>query len=198
MRLGINVPNDLLDRVKSVRPEVNISQVCREALEQTASRHEFVMMWIESDEDDLEEEANRLAALEDPSLVEPDWLALALEDAREWIKGEHPKHWERILDDYSSYEKYGKRFLATYHGRFHERLHENWQWVQRQHFVIRNPNVYDECRQVYEESWLSYVFEVRRRCLELIDSKRAEIMREREVSLRARPAPEVPPHLLES
>ena len=36
MRIGINVPNGLLDRVKQIRPEVNVSQVCRGALEQSA------------------------------------------------------------------------------------------------------------------------------------------------------------------
>ena len=32
MRIGINVPDELLKELKQVRPEVNVSQVCREAL----------------------------------------------------------------------------------------------------------------------------------------------------------------------
>ena len=32
MRIGINVPDELLKQVKQVRPEVNVSQVCRDAL----------------------------------------------------------------------------------------------------------------------------------------------------------------------
>ena len=33
MRVGINVPDELLRRVKEIRPQVNVSQVCRQALE---------------------------------------------------------------------------------------------------------------------------------------------------------------------
>ncbi len=32
MRIGINVPDELLKELKQVRPEVNVSQVCRGAL----------------------------------------------------------------------------------------------------------------------------------------------------------------------
>ena len=32
MRIGINVPNDLIEQVKAIAPDVNVSHICREAL----------------------------------------------------------------------------------------------------------------------------------------------------------------------
>ena len=52
MRLGINVPDELLRRVKEIRPRVNVSQVCRQALEryvdiaEQAKRRQRPIMWM--------------------------------------------------------------------------------------------------------------------------------------------------------
>ena len=35
MRIGVNVPNELLERVKEIEPRVNISSICRKAIEST-------------------------------------------------------------------------------------------------------------------------------------------------------------------
>ena len=49
MRIGINVPNELLQRVKAIRPEVNVSQICREALEESARNAERVRARVAAD-----------------------------------------------------------------------------------------------------------------------------------------------------
>ena len=33
MRIGINIPDELLRKVKAIRPPVNVSEVCRDALD---------------------------------------------------------------------------------------------------------------------------------------------------------------------
>ena len=49
MRIGVNIPNELMNRVKEIRPPVNVSQVCREALEERAMTHDRVLSQVASD-----------------------------------------------------------------------------------------------------------------------------------------------------
>ncbi len=196
MRIGINVPNDLLKRVKTLQPDVNISQVCREAIEQLAERHERTIKQVEIDNAEIEKHIYRLAAIDDPTLIELDWEKYALDDARQWIGKVGPGHSQHILDRYDAYIETigGDNFVALY-GHFNERFMGD-PWIQRQWSVARNSNVLKESRQAYQDVWLGYVIEVRRKCLALIQAKQEQVMAERLRAIQSRPEPEVPPHLL--
>ena len=84
MRIGINVPSELMKKVKAIRPAVNVSQICREALDERVRVGERAIAQAEAD--GVDEQVVRLAESLGNSLIEPDWETYALEDAREWVR----------------------------------------------------------------------------------------------------------------
>ena len=76
MRVGINVPDELLRRVKEIRPQVNVSQVCRQALERRVEIAE--MAKAQAIADDVDEDVDRLAQSIKAPMIEPDWAAHTL------------------------------------------------------------------------------------------------------------------------
>ena len=207
MRIGINVPNDLLNRVKSLQPEVNVSQVCREALENHATGLQRVEDWISYD-GEIDEEVSRLAEDYEQWGVEPDWTRLGWDDAREWLKGVTSERWTHFLREWEFLESRGGKpdssrchiysngaGVKNYSGR----LLENQDWFNARYFYasLRGHGFkdYEESREAYEAAWLSYVREVRRQYLADIDAKRQAVSTERTKSWENRPAPELPPQL---
>ena len=75
MRIGVNIPDKLLRRVKNIRPEVNVSQVCRQALEDRAALAERVKKQVE--EDGMEAHTRRFFEPGHAPLPEPDWVGYA-------------------------------------------------------------------------------------------------------------------------
>ena len=89
MRIGINVPDELLKELKQVRPEVNVSQVCREAL---ANRVEVARRAADrAIGDGVDEHVQRLDRSATKPPIEPDWEAYALDDARAWVRTVTPE-----------------------------------------------------------------------------------------------------------
>ena len=59
MRIGINVPNDLIKQVKAIDPDVNVSHICREALKSYVANAGRVAERVVGD--GMEDHALRLA-----------------------------------------------------------------------------------------------------------------------------------------
>ncbi len=207
MRIGINVPNELLKRVKTLQPDVNVSQVCREAIEQLAARQERVTDWLASD--GSIERVLEFAESHEQLYREPDWERYGLDDAREWVSTISQKGWDRFLYEYKWLETRGRddvEFLVEgnyYHPNvkgFHYHERENSDWRERMYNYEDEHGVstgfMQEARRKYEKAWLTYVKEVRRRYLEHLQALRERSLAEREKALRARPAPKVPRRLL--
>ena len=191
MRMGINVPDELLQRVKVTHPGLNLSQLVRETLEDVAQRHETIQARIEYDEEYFRVESERLTGLPEIYRTEPDWIAIGWEDARAWVNHVDPDDWRRIVHNYEFYEAHDG-FLARHYGRFvRERYDENAQWFESQAFT--NPNAFTDAIKLYEGAWLAYVLEVRSRCMALIGVSQTRLRAEREKVRRAWPVPEVPP-----
>ena len=207
MRIGINVPNDLLNRVKALQPPVNISQVCREALENHATGLQRVEDWISHD-GGIDEEVRRLAADYEQWGVEPDWPRLGWDDAREWLKGVTSERWTHFLRDWEFLESRGGQLDSSHCIIYSKgagvkiysyRFLENQDWFNTRYFYasLRGHSFsdYEESRKSYEAAWVSYVGEVRRRYMADIDAKRQGVSTERTKSWESRPAPELPPQL---
>lgn len=208
--MGINVPNDLLKRVKSLDPAINISQVCREALENQATGLQRVADWLAHDDGEIDEEFQRLAEDYDQSGNEPDWPLLGWNDAREWLSGVTPERWTHFLREWEFLESRGGKpdsSLCSIYSRgavvknYSTRFLENQDWFNARYFyaALRGHNFsdYEESRKSYEAAWVSYVGEVRRQYLAAIDAKRQAVLSEREKAWLSRPAPELPPQLQE-
>ena len=99
VRIGVNIPNELMKRLEPLKPELNISQVCRDALEAKAENHERMQARLANDaigpaiDRLLEQEKEFLAA------ISFDWQALGWEDAASWVKGASDDNWNDFLDE---------------------------------------------------------------------------------------------------
>ncbi len=203
MRLGINVPNELLKRVKAIRPEVNVSQICRDALEEQARRAERVAEQVVMD--GVEEDLARISESNLFPLIEPDWEGLALADARHWIAEATTEHWDRYLEIRRFLEDRGRddeTWFADVHGidtvkRFPHRRKENEEWLYAQYEIDPDSHSITEAKSRYERTFVSYLEEVRRMWEKQRKERHDKVIAERKEKIRELGKPEVPPQLLE-
>ena len=77
MRIGINVPNSLVKRMEPLRQMINVSQICRDAIQGWVDTYEHAME--KARQDGMEEVAAVLSREWEP--YEVDWQAIGHEDA---------------------------------------------------------------------------------------------------------------------
>ena len=209
MRIGINVPNELLQRVKQIRPELNVSQVCREALEYRAKLAERAA--AQAARDGADYHVDRLDHSLPKPIVEPDWVAYALEDARDWVRNIRPEGWQRFVHLYSSDLEEGRigpdtvLLLSQSNGVYaegvkglYDRLNENSEWFIEQSEVEFASGIksmvdfHQRAVEDYSRVWLIYVKEIVR----LLAKRRREqldrLMAERAERRKSLPKPELP------
>ena len=203
MRLGINVPNELLQRVKSARPDVNVSQICREALEKYARSAERVVAQVAVDQ--LDDHFARLAESDLYPLLEPDWTGMALEDARNWVLVVSIKDWTHFCHQRDVLEKNG-RGHEDWHAEeplggeargYLDRRREFRDWFIHQYELDIDSTAGTTARDEYCRAWIAYVNEVRRLVELHQQGERERLTTERKEKWQSLPEPEVPPQLLE-
>ena len=203
MRIGINVPNDLLNRVKAIRPEVNVSQICRDALEERAHKAERVVAQVASD--GMEECIQRFAFSSKAPSIEPDWVAYALKDARDWTMSVTPEEWEFFCYQRDTLVRLG-RGNENWHAElshrddvksFTVRARENEEWFICQYEIDVDSNVRELARDEYCRTWMAYAEEVRRLVEERRREKSDNVLAERKERMRELGKPELPPQLLD-
>ena len=82
MRIGLNIPDDLLTRLEPLKPSINVSQVCREAIEAYVDSYERASMMIEND--GTLQEAERIWRQEESRTI--DWEELGYVDGKAWVE----------------------------------------------------------------------------------------------------------------
>ena len=109
MRIGINIPNELHRRLKPLKEYINISQICREAIEERTRCYEKALA-SRRDQDVVKaiervwEEERKLR-----SVIEVDWGALGCEDAKSWVTAARLKDWEVLHHRQELFrERYGR------------------------------------------------------------------------------------------
>lgn len=197
MRIGINIPNELMKRIEPFRSEINLSQVCREAIER------FVMNEVRIKErvanDGVDEHAMRLA---NPPLIEPDWVGYALEDARDWVMAVDLEEWDEFFYRHDALKSKGMdvTFLAGFPlpgvKNFYHWHSEHQNWFRQEFRASHNSDTFLKAREVYARAWLGYVNEVRQKQLQHFEDMCKEVLAEREQAFQERPEPEVSPQLL--
>ena len=206
MRLGITVPDELLKEVKQIRPEVNVSRVCREALEQRVEVARRAAAQAVSD--GVHEHVGRLDQLSTKQPIEPDWEGYALDAARAWINSVTPEDWERFIYQADFLRRQGRdetEMVGIWsHGDgvvgLELCLDENKEWFISQYeldFELgTNSNPRDKAVREYGRAWIGYVTEARR----LLEKHRKDeydrVMAERAKHLRSRPDPDLPSQLV--
>ena len=208
MRIGINVPDELLRRVKEIRPQANVSQVCRDALERRVEIAERAK--AQAIDDGLDEHVARLAQFVKASPIEPDWVAHALDDARDWVRTVTQEGWERFI--YQSDVRRAKGWeeadmVDVWSGSGDDtgltyRLYvmsESTEWFEYQfeeQFESGGPDPHEKAREEYSRAWLGYVHEARRKLEKLHKEEYDRVMAERAEYRQSRPAPELPQQLV--
>ena len=206
MRIGVNVPNELLQQVKQIRPDVNVSQVCREALEHRVEVAQRAIAQATSD--GVDEHVTRLDRSVARPLIEPDWVAHALDDARDWVGTVTPETWERFTYQGDFLRKQGRdetemvRLWSQSDGvkGFGYRLDENKEWFISQYEIQfesdASSNLHEKAEKEYARAWLGYVNEVRR----LLEKHRKDeydrVMAERAQYRQSRPPADLPSQLV--
>ncbi len=206
MRIGINVSNELLKQVKQIRPEVNVSQVCREALQHRVEVAQRAA--TQAVRDGVDEHVERLDRSVAKLPMEPDWEAYALDDALVWVGTVTPEFWERFIYQSDFLRKQGRDetemvdIWSSGEGveGFNRRLYDNMEW-----FITQNErdfesgvdrNLQEKAKREYGRAWLGYVHEVRRRLEKHRKDEYDRIMAERAGYRRSRPDPELPKQLV--
>ena len=200
MRIGINVPDRVLNRIKALDPEVNVSKMCRRALEDYCAVLERARERVASD--GVHEQ---VVLLSQGQLDEPDWVAYALDDARDWVNAISPRGWSSFFRFYDSLKSAGKDVdglgraspSIMVAGEFWTRSSEmrSTEWFDQQYPANPAVNHFTKARDEYTRAWFGYVNEVRRKQLQHIDDEWKRVTAEREKAWAARPKPEVPPQL---
>ena len=198
MRIGISVSNELLQRVKAVRPEVNVSQVCREALEEMVNDAQRLRAMVAASDMDC-----CVASLAG-SLEEPDWQTYGWEDAMEWANAVSPDDWRECWSIYESDQQTGRGdylpvpYFCWYTPgvkRFYERERVHKDWFQQQSKSGAIGQTYREAERKYEQAWFDCVSEVKRLVEQHQQAQLDKAVAEREAAWQSRPAPDVPPKL---
>ena len=203
MRIGINVPDKVIKLIKSLDPEANISQICREALTSYTAALERARTGItDEDMDDIIEHLEQSAPYPQ---VEPDWADYAWQDARDWIRTITPRDWHYFLSSYGHHKDNSRELYvhAEFYGlrnqgevkRFTDRLmeNENWFWSQ----AVSGGNAarqraLEKAENDYIRTWLAHVKEVRRKCLQYRAERNEEVLADRQRAWLSRPEAELP------
>ena len=203
MRIGINVPDKIVKSIKEMDPDANVSQICREALTSCAVALERARTEI-SDED-MDDIVEHLQESSQSPLIEPDWAGHAWQDARQWIMTITPKMWNYFLDHYDHHKESSQALYlhALFCGQSEvkgasQRILENDDWFWYQAVIggnVARQAAYERAKYEYQRTWLAYVNEVRRKCLQIREDKKMAILAEREKAWTVRPEPELPRQL---
>lgn len=206
MRIGINVPNELLKQVKENFPTVNVSQFFREALQERIKEKQRVQERVRAD--GVDEKIDQLAR-ETGLPPEPDWVGLALDDAAAWITNVTPEGWDEFVElvdelreEEASNELYvgvwsmqnGAKGLMKQMNDYEDQLLR--ALAPRSLVSAARHDFWQRGRREYTRAWLGYMYEVRR----LIEQRRKEeyerIRAEYDAVMRARRQPDVPEQLV--
>ena len=159
MRIGINVPDELLNRMQPIRRVANLSQICRQAIKDWVDAYERAKDHARTD--GMEAVAARLLAQHARQSV--DWVALGHEDAKFWVQIASLKDFEGLFHNLKAQVREGRsdNFIPFYRHlegtkHFRDRQHEHQEWVYRQ-FELDKPHHIQAAEMNYTRAWLSYV-----------------------------------------
>ena len=217
MRIGINIPNELHKRLEPLKPELNISQVCREALAAKADSHERMLEWL--GDDGISEVVNCVSEkvsvreqeyLSILSAIEvDDWEQLGYEDAVAWVQVAEQADWDILhrtrkfnpgLSGIMPLPIDGIKFFQNRWWDMHDQIirqdEDFVDWFFEEHGDIDR----DAAEREYKTAWLAYVNAVWDRLIQLQKERREESQversKQRQEARRNRIPPQVPEQLL--
>ena len=184
--------------MEPIKHTINISQVCREAIETYVEDFERARDRLEADH--LDQAVDRLSDEEEQ--LEVDWEELAWIDAKEWVEMVDIENWDHLFHRVDILKKQGRPTwmvpppAVPGDTTFEDRFLEHERYFERQYKRLFDLNEEGDPRQDAEEkygrAWLAYVCAVRAKIQQL----REERFRAKFKSPIVRAEPEVPEHLM--
>ena len=215
MRIGINIPNELMKRLEPLKPELNISQVCREALAAKVEKYETAIASLGGVQTETALELVSAEEIRRRSIIEVDWERLGYVDAVAWVKAAEWKDWRYWNNRREALKRQGRppwdNLPYTWFADKGEEVKGFWErWTDFQGLIRKQSDdfldwLYDDdlypdqesAQREYGEAWLAYSEEAWR----LIQQRREEhyetLRQKRIAERRNRPDTEIPEHLLE-
>ena len=198
MRIGVNIPGELVGRIEALRPLLNVSQVCRDAIETYARNCDRAMRLDEVEL--IEAEAARLLGQE--SRINVDWEDLGYQDGKAWAQASDLEDFETAFHNFGIAQRRGATWLPwmmSVQGKGAQSVKNYWQrhvehteWYEQQCALHPEANPFQEAERLYTAGWLAYVGTV----WKMIQRQREERRREWEEAMRktkeSRSAPRIP------
>lgn len=162
MRIGINIPNRLFKRMEPLKQMVNISQVCRDAIQGWVDTYEHAME--RAQQDGMEEVAAVL--MHEWERYEVDWQAIGHEDAHIWAQKATPNDFEHFAHNLKIGRGLGRTpgiWMAPYlpgTKAYGERQAEHEEWFKQQCELDWDSNPYLRAQEEYERGWTSYIIAI--------------------------------------
>ena len=211
MRIGINISKELHKRLEPLKPELNISQVCREALEAKAANHE--RMRANLDDPAVQQAMGRVWEQEKEfrAVIEMDWEQLGYEDAVAWVQAASWEDWRYVHDIQDVRKRQGSpawsfsapppREIQNFDSRvdeIRERINQQsddfFDWLYEEH---GGPSIdYKAAQREYMTAWLSYVNKAWELFLKMEREYAEERSQQRQEARRNRIQPQVSEQLL--
>jgi hypothetical protein len=196
MRIGINIPDDLLERFKPLRATYNLSQVCRDAIKGRIESYEKAR--AQANGDGMEALANRFWQEYSKKTI-LDWEAIGRENARKWAEGASLEDFEDLFHNISVHRRGGAEpgeFLGSWRiapeNRFEVAQQQHEDWFARQFELDETPNYYILAREEYNRGWVSYLTAVWQMLREKIE---ADAVARKKPASEAHLKPELPSNL---
>jgi len=201
VRIGINVPDDLLKRMEPLKTVTNVSQICRDAIKTHIEAYERAM--TRAKEDGMNAIAEHLSNKLVPQEV--DWELLGIEDAKIWVQLAKLENFEYLLHKLEVLERQGRSPYEVRIPRvqgdksFGERSDEHDEWFLRQIEADKESNPDIEAELIYQRGKLSYILAVWNMTKEKAKEKyKAESIARKNARREAQNKIQVPDHLIES
>ena len=162
MRIGINIPDELLKRMEPLKNVTNISQVCRNSIKSYVESFERAASRIEKE--GMSKVAERLSNELVPDVI--DWELLGIEDAKMWVQVAKVEDFKILLERLKEIEKQGRSTEEVLIPRlqgvkvFEQRSYEHGEWFDKQ--IESDPliNPYVEAKLTYQRGKVSYIMAV--------------------------------------
>lgn len=148
--------------MEPIKQRVNISQICRDAVEKWVNAYECSME--KAKQDGMEEIADELKQVWKP--YEVDWEAIGREDAHIWAQKAKPEHFEIFAHNLKVGRGHGRTpgiWMAPilpdtpFYG---ERQAEHKEWFIQQFELDLDSNPYLIAQEGYELGWTSYLIAI--------------------------------------
>ena len=197
MRIGINVPNETLERFKPLKNIYNLSEICRDAIKSRIESYEKAL--DQAKNDDVYAVADRLSS-EYVKKTILDWEAIGRNDAKVWVQLATLKDFEDLFHNIEIHKKKGRK-PGQFLGRiipgtkwYEDHYAEYDYWFKRQ-YEIDGIDIRTQAETEYIRGWLSHITAVWQMVKERIA---ADVAARRKAKEESKEKPVIPDNLRES